>query len=88
MSKQAADMSAGTSSASADDVRRVFGALDDEKVVAIVALRPTIADLEESSSWLAGDADVFGAGKPLKSVAGRIVDIVTADEDEEPEPPG
>ncbi len=27
-----------------------------------VALRPTILDVEETSMWLAGDADVFGAG--------------------------
>jgi len=34
--------------------------------------------------WLAGDTDVFGAGQPLKPVAGEVVAILTADEEEEP----
>jgi hypothetical protein len=87
VSKQAADMAKTTAPAAADDVRRILGALDGDKVVAIVALQPTVADIEEASLWLAGDADVFGAGQPLTPVAGRIVDILTADEDEEPRSP-
>jgi hypothetical protein len=84
MSKQAADISTAARLALADDVRRILGVLDCDKAVAIMALRPTITDVEEASLWLAGDTDVFGAGKPLQSVAGRIVDILIADEDEEP----
>jgi hypothetical protein len=34
--------------------------------------------------WLAGDADVFGAGEPVKGVASDIVTILTENEDEEP----
>ena len=49
-----------------------------------MALRPTILDVEEASVWLAGDTDVFGAGQPLKPVAGEVVAILTADEEEEP----
>ena len=86
MSKQATDISDAAAPALADDVRRILGSLDSDKAVAIMALQPTIADVEEASLWLAGDPDVFGAGKPLKPVAGRIVDILTADEDEEPRP--
>lgn len=69
--------------ATAEDIRRVLGTLDDAKVLAVMALRPTIHDLEEASIWLAGDSDVFGAGRPLKSVAGEIVAVLTADEEEE-----
>jgi hypothetical protein len=76
---------AGGPLASADDVRRILGSLDDEKVVAIMELRPTLRDVEEASLWLAGDTDVFGAD-PLKSIAGSIVDVLT-DEDEEPKAP-
>jgi hypothetical protein len=32
--------------------------------MAIMSLRPTIADIEAASLWLAGDADVFGASEP------------------------
>jgi len=49
-----------------------------------MALRPTILDVEEASAWLAGDADVLGAGQPLKPVAGERVAILIEDEEEEP----
>ncbi len=74
--------------ATADDIRRILGALDDTKLLDIVALRPTILEVEEASLWLAGDPDVFGAGRPLQAVAGEIVAILTADEEEEPSPRG
>lgn len=72
--------------ASGEDVKRILGNLDDAKLLAILALRPTIVDVEEASLWLAGDADIFGAGQPLKLVPGDIVAIVTSDEEEEPRP--
>ena len=70
--------------ATADDVRRILGTLDEAKLLDIVALRPTILDVEEASVWLAGDSDIFGAGRPLPTAAGEIVAILTADEEEEP----
>jgi len=57
--------------------------LDEAKLLDIMALRPSVLDVEEASVWLAGDTDVFGAGQPLKPVAGDIVAILTADEKEE-----
>ena len=72
--------------ASPDDIRRIIANLDDEKLLDITALQPTIRDVEEASLWLAGDSDVFGAGKPLSAIAGEIVAILTADEEEEPRP--
>jgi len=67
----------------AEDIRRVFGSIDEAKVLAILALRPTMRDVEEASLWLAGDSDVFGAGQPVQALAGEIVGILTADEEEE-----
>ncbi len=72
--------------ATADDIRRILGTLDEAKLLAIVALRPSIRDVEEASVWLAGDSDVFGSGQPLKPLAGEIVTVLTADEEEEPRP--
>ena len=69
--------------ATADDIRRILGTLDEAKLLDIVALRPTILDVEEASVWLAGDSDVFGANRPLKPVVSQIVEILTADEEEE-----
>lgn len=70
--------------ASADDVKRILGNLDDAKLLGIMALRPSVLDVQEAALWLAGDADIFGAGQPLKLVAGNIIAILTADEEEEP----
>ena len=70
--------------ATADDVARILGNLDATKMLPIMALRPTIVDVEEASMWLSGDRDVFGPGPPLKGIASRIVTILTADEEEEP----
>jgi len=69
--------------ASADDIKHILGALDDAKILDVLALRPSIRDVEEASMWLSGDADLFSAGQPLRPVAGEIVAILTAGEEEE-----
>lgn len=69
--------------ATSDDVTRILGDLDPSKMLPIIALRPTILDVEEASMWLAGDRDVFGPGAPLQGVPGQIVAILTADEEED-----
>ncbi len=66
-----------------EDVKGVLGDMDDAKMVAILALRPTIVDIEEASMWLSGDRDIFGRGEPLKDVPGQIVALLTADEEED-----
>jgi hypothetical protein len=77
--------SAGTRTfATRDDIKAVLGEIDPAKLIEIMSLRPTIADIEEASVWLAGDADVFGAGAPVKGVASDIVTILTENEEEEP----
>ena len=73
-----------TASATPDDIRGALGDLDQDQVLAIMSLRPTIADIEQASVLLDGDPDVFGAGMAVKGVASEIVAIVTEDEDEEP----
>lgn len=62
------------------DVTDVLGEIDDATLSAIMDLRPTIADVEEASVWMSGDRDVFGAGAPLKDVAGEIVSLLGDDE--------
>jgi len=82
MAKQATAQDRGPL-ATADNIRRILGALDETKLLDIMALRPAILDVEEASVWLAGDTDIFGAGQPLKPVAGEIVAILTAEDEEE-----
>lgn len=69
--------------ASAADIRGVLGALDDEKLLAILALAPTLAEIEDASLWLSGDRDIFGPGRPLGERAGQIVAVLAADEEDE-----
>ena len=70
--------------ATRNDIKGILGNINPEQMLAIMSLQPTIADIEEASVWLAGDADVFGAGEPVKGVASDIVTILTENEDEEP----
>jgi hypothetical protein len=72
--------------ATRDDIKDILGDLDPGKMVAIVDLRPTVAEVEAALLWLSGDADVYGAGEPLKGVAADIVAILTEGENEEEAP--
>lgn len=69
--------------ASAEDVRGVLGTIDEDRLAAVLALRPTLEEVEEASLWLAGDIDVFGPGRPLSAAAGRIVAVLIEDEEDE-----
>ena len=70
--------------ASRDEIVAILGPLDEDKLIALVNLRPTVAEVEEASVWLDGDRDVFDAEPPLKGTAAEIVTLLTADEEEEP----
>ncbi len=70
-----------------DDIKSVLGELDATKMLAIISLQPTIADIELASVWLSGDPDVFGAGEPVKGKVSDIVTILTENEEEEEPPP-
>ncbi len=83
MSRDPATIQNRETLATADGIKHIIGNLDDAKLLAILALRPTSLDLEQASMWLSGDKDVFGAGEPLRGVAGDIVAVLTADEEEE-----
>jgi len=86
MAKEPATAQNRSAFATAEDIRRILGNLDETKLIDIVALRPSVLDVEEASVWLAGDRDIFGSGQPVKATASDIVAILTADEEEEPRP--
>ena len=69
--------------ATRQDVERVFGAIDEAMILDIMNLQPTVQDLEQASSWLGGDPDVFGPDHALHHVASKIVAVLTADEEDE-----
>ena len=70
--------------ATREDIESILGEIDTETLLAIVELRPTIADVETAFLWLDGDPDVFGSGEPLKGAASEIVTLLTENEEEEP----
>lgn len=70
------------------DLTRLLGDIDEAKVIDILRLEPSLADLEEAAIWIAGDGDVLAkSGRPLAGVVASIVDILTADEEEPPQLP-
>ncbi len=75
--------SGGTAVATDADITSILGSINSDKVLAILSLQPTIAEVEEAAMWLSGDADVFGAGKPVKGNASYIVTILAAEEEED-----
>ena len=53
--------SGGVAVATYADIKSSLGDIGSEKLLAILSLRPTIAEVEKASIWLSGDSDVFGA---------------------------
>ena len=76
--------SGGTTLATQDDIKDVLGDINPAEMLAIVSLRPTIADIEQASVWLEGDPDVFGPGEAVQGVASEIIAILSENEEEEP----
>jgi hypothetical protein len=69
---------------SREDVHRILGELDDSKATAILALKPSIAELEQAALWAAGAGEPLGAeGHPLAGVVGQIVEILAPEEENE-----
>ena len=68
------------------ELKAIVGEIDDAKVIEILELKPTYADLELAAAWATGNGDVLAKeGRPLAGTAAAILEILTAD-DEEPEP--
>jgi len=71
--------------ATRDDLLHVLGELDDPKVIDILELNPSVQDLEEVTMCMAGNHDILAkSGHHVSATAGRIVEILTAEEEEEP----
>jgi hypothetical protein len=69
--------------ATGSDLHQILGDMDDTTVLAILALHPTVAQLEEARVWLNGEGDVLGKEqRPLDGVVAEIFDILKVDEDE------
>lgn len=67
--------------ASRDDLRRVVGELEDATTLEMLALDPTVTDLEEAMIWAECEDHVLSrTGRPPCKAA-RVFDILTRDEE-------
>jgi hypothetical protein len=65
------------------DLMRILGEVDDAKIVEILALKPTLQEVEETALWVAGAGDVLAKdGHPLGGIVAAIVDIMVSDGEE------
>jgi hypothetical protein len=70
--------------ASGSELHAILGDLDDDKVLEILKLSPTAAELEEAAIWSAGSGDVLGKeGRPLTGIAAQVYEIITRDDQNE-----
>lgn len=68
-----------TQAVTARDVQRLLGELDAAKIADILALRPSLDELEQTAAWMAGEGDVPAQqGHPLTGKAAAIFDITEA----------
>ena len=71
--------------ATGEELRQILGDLDDSTAVAILALHPSVAQLEEARVWLNGSGDVLGKEhRPLDGVVAAIFDMLNVEEEERP----
>jgi hypothetical protein len=81
--------SRGRQTAGREDLERILGGFDEPKLIDVLELEPTVADLEAAAICMAGDYDVLAkSGHHVSAVAARIIEILTADDEEEPPSPG
>lgn len=67
------------------ELKLIVGNVDENQVIDILKLQPTVGELEEAVVWATGDGDVLAKeGRPLTGKISDIVEILTADEDEPP----
>lgn len=65
----------GAHLAGSEDIRRLFRHIDDHTVAAILALRPTMAELEEAVARGSGAGDIFAGHGPEHGVVAQIVEL-------------
>lgn len=71
--------------ATSEDVVRIFGDIEDEKVVEVLATGATVVELEQAAVWLAQESDVMGAER--RALSGNVAQVyaILATETDEPD---
>jgi hypothetical protein len=64
---------------------RLIGEQNATKLSAVIALKPSLDQIEEATCWLDGNGHLFGKNAwPLTGKVGAIYDIVAGDHESEP----
>jgi len=64
------------------EIIHLFGPVDDHRIVEIMELQPSEADLEIAAAYVAGMTDIMGdERRPLSGIAAEIYEIVSRDEE-------
>lgn len=66
--------------AGADDVRALCGDILDWKLEAILALKPTAADVAAAVGWAGGQDDLGQEGRPRSGLVAQVYDLLISDE--------
>lgn len=71
--------------ATAEEVRSLCGDLLDWKVGAILAMKPTTADVAAAAGWAGGRDDLGHEGRPRSGIVAEVYDLLVLDEPTEDE---
>ena len=84
MPKPNAGQSVRDERATGTDVHQILGDMEDSTAVAILALHPSVAQLEEARVWLDGAGEVLGKEhRLLDGVVAQIFDMLSVQDEEE-----
>ena len=87
MSKPNSGQSGKAQKATRGDLQHILGEMDDETALAILALDPNVAQVEEASIWISGGGEILAKEhRPLDAVVAQILDLVEIEEEEPPAP--
>lgn len=76
-----ADELIGPEALDAETIRRLFGDLSDETVIAILGAGASLSDLEAAAAWAQGRSETMGEEPhPLEGAAARIYDLLIEEE--------
>lgn len=87
MSKPNSGQSGKVQKATRGDLQHILGEMDDETALAILALDPNVAQVEEAGIWLSGGEEILAKEhRPQDTVVAQILDLVEIEEEEPPAP--
>ena len=80
MAKLNSGHAGNTQKATRSDLQHILGEMDDETAVAILALGPNVAQIEEANLWLSGGEDILSKqDRPIDAVVAPGVSLDRAD---------